>query len=178
MKNRTLILSLVVVAFCLLSAENGFSQNKKRADDPDETKNPITNYAEWTGSDEKAFYKDCIISLHLANLDIDPVKTEYGREIGLINSDSIKHKIPTDFRASYKLSIIVFKKSENTIAIHIIVNNPKILIKSQYAGKYTINNFNNTIAADIEKFLLQLEMLHGKAGITNTTNIDIQYNGL
>jgi hypothetical protein len=178
MKNKTLILSLVIVIINLLSPETGFSQNKKRQEDPDETKKPITNYAEWTGSDEQSLYKNCIISLHMANLDIDPVRTSYGKEIGQIISDSIKYKIPSDFRASYKLSIIVYKSNENKLALHIIVVNPKILIKSQYVGKYTINNFNNIIAGDIEKFLTQLEILQGKAITTRTTAIDIQYNGL
>jgi hypothetical protein len=178
MKSKTLILNLFIVVFCLLITENGFSQNKKKAEDPDEIKKPIMNYAEWTGTDDNALYKNCIISLHMANIDIDPVRTGYGKDIGLIVSDSVKYKIPTDFRASYRLSVIVFKTMENKMALHIIVNNPKILIRSQYVGKYTINGFNNIIAADIEKFISQLEILQGKALTTRTTAIDIQYNGL
>lgn len=179
MKNKTLFLISGIIAFYLISSLTGFSQNKKKTDDPNDIRNPVINYAEWTGSDEKTLYKNCITALHLAGLDIDPVKTSYGKEFGQILSDSIKHKIPADFRTSYKLSILVFKLNENKLGIHLIVNNPKIQIGKYYVGKLTINGFHNYIAEDVDRFILLLENMQGKASTTSTTSdILIQYNGL
>lgn len=178
MKNKALFLKLGVFIIFLLSTGTGFSQNKKRAEDPNDIRNPVTNYAEWTGSDEKLLYKNCITALHLADMDIDPVKTSYGKDFGQILTDSIKPSSVSDFKLSYKLSIVVFKINENKIGLHIIVNNPKIMIGKFYVGKATITAFNNSIAADIIRFLTELEKMQGKALMTGTTSIVIRYNGL
>lgn len=177
MKKAAIILTTVLFAVTVLFPANCFPQ-KKKAGDAAKIKNPVVIYAEWPGNDEASLYKNCLASLHMANIDIDAIKSGNSKDLGLIITDSVKYRIPPDFTAVYRLSIKVFRLNDSKSAIHIIVNHPKIRIKSMYVGKDTLLDFNNIIAEDINKFMVQLEALQGKASFTNTTTLEIDHDGI
>jgi hypothetical protein len=140
-----------------------------------QTKEPITNYAEWSNSNVTGLYYNCITALHLANYIIDPVKTSYGKDLKLIVLEEINQIQPPDFKTSYSMNILVYNPDANRTAIHIIISDAIITSGASYAGKLVAAEFNAVILNSVNEFINQLEAIQGKSTVTKTTMIDIQY---
>jgi hypothetical protein len=171
MKNKKLLMLFLTVAFQLTS---GYlhAQNKVKSEDPAKTKDPVVNYAEFQIASLDDFYNKCITAMHLADLDIDPVKTDYGKENGLVVTNTITFKW-ADMIGTYSINLHVYKIDDNRKALHIIFNDIKMTAGTPI-GQRSINLFNNSIGYGVNSLISELEKMAGKSLLTKTTSLNIQ----
>jgi hypothetical protein len=171
MKSKNLFVLFLTVALNLTSGHL-LAQNKGKTEDPAKTKDPVVNYAEFQIASLDDFYKKCLTAMHLADLDIDPVKTNYGKEIGLVVTNSITFKY-ADLIATYSINLHVYAIDDNRKALHIIFNDIKMSAGTPI-GQRSINLFNNSIGYSVNNVISELEKMAGKPLLTKTISLYIQ----
>lgn len=171
MKNKNLLVLFLTLVFQLTSGHL-LAQNKAKSEDPSKTKDPVVNYAEFQIAVLDDFYKKCITAMHLADIDIDPVKTGYGKENGIIVTNTITFKW-ADLIATYSINLHVYEINESRKALHIIFNDIKMTAGTPI-GQRAINLFNNSIGYSINNLISELEKMAGKPLLTKTISLNIQ----
>jgi|WetSurMetagenome_2_1015567.scaffolds.fasta_scaffold722017_1 hypothetical protein len=171
MKTKNLIVLFLTVALQLTTGHL-IAQNKVKAEDPAKTKDTIVNYAEFQIASLDDFYKKCVTAMHLADMDIDPVKSNYGKANGLIETNIITFKW-ADMVATYTINLHVFAIDESRKALHIIFNDIKMTAGTPI-GPRAINLFNNSIGDSVNNLISELEKLAGKNVLTKTISLYIQ----
>jgi hypothetical protein len=171
MKSKNLLLLFLTVALQLTSGHL-LAQNKGKSEDPAKTKDPVVNYAEFQIASLDEFYKKCLTAMHLANFDIDPVKTGFGKENGLVVTNTITFKY-ADLISTYSINLHVYAINDSTKALHIIFNDIKMSAGTPI-GQRSINLFNNSIGYSVNNLISELEKMAGKSLLTKTISLNIQ----
>jgi hypothetical protein len=171
MKSKNLSGLFLAVAL-LLTSGHLLAQNKPKSEDPAKTKDPVVNYAEFQIASLDDFYKKCLTAMHLADLDIDPVKSGYGKENGLIVTNSITFKY-ADMIATYSINLHVYAMDDSRKALHIIFNDIKMSAGTPI-GQRATNLFNNSIADNVNNLISELEKMAGKSLLTKAISLNIQ----
>jgi hypothetical protein len=169
MKTLYNISKIGIILIILMSSISGFSQNTNESP-------TIFNYAEWSGTDLDALYDNCIIALHLNDMEIDLAKTKDGKEMKLIYTESISRRFLGYARISFSLNLLIFKISDNKVAIHINIKNPTIVSESSVPVRQTEAVLcTKEIARIMEELFYQIENRQDKPISTKKTGITIKY---
>lgn len=170
--NSKNLLSLFLIVVFQLTNNIISAQNKGKSEDPAKTKDPVVNYAEFQIASQDEFYKKCITAMHLADFDIDPVKSDYGKENGLIVTNNIIFRW-ADMTCTYSISLHAYSIDESRKALHIIFNDIKLSAGTPI-GQRAMNMFNNSIASNVDNFISELEKMAGKSLLIKTISLNIQ----
>lgn len=156
-----------VTVAILLTPSNVFSQNT--------TETPsIINYSEWSGANVDSLYENCIIALHLNNMELDIAKTIYGKEIKMIYTEVISRQHLGYVRISFSLSLLLFKVPDNKIALHINMKNLNLVSENSTPIRQIQTDLCKREIARIMKELFdQINNLQGKPISTKQTGITI-----
>jgi hypothetical protein len=171
MKSKNLFVLILTLALQLTSGHL-LAQNKGKSEDPSKTKDPVVNYAEFQIASLDEFYNNCLTAMHLADFDIDPVKTGYGKENGLIVTNTITFKW-ADMIGTYSINLHVYTINDSRKALHIIFNDIKMTAGTPI-GQRATNWFNNSIGYSVNNLISELEKMAGKSLLTKTISLNMQ----